>query len=76
MQIGMLWYDNDPELDLLTKVEHAANYYSEKYGHVPTICCAKPETLGDNHPEEVAGIRLQPMESVLPDHFWIGTSRP
>ena len=45
MNIGMLWFDNDPKLNLDTKVERAVAYYRDKYGKTPTLCFVHPTML-------------------------------
>lgn len=48
MNIGMLWFDNDPKADLPAKIERAANYYQNKYGKRPTLCFVHPSHLPAN----------------------------
>jgi hypothetical protein len=85
MNIGMLWFDNDPKVNLDTKIERAALYYARKYGRNPTLCFVHPSMLGNTNPKnEAASPALQKREliggsievrsnrSVLPNHFWIG----
>jgi len=48
MNIGMLWFDNDPKVNLDTKIERAAIYYAKKYGKNPTLCFVHPSMLGNN----------------------------
>jgi hypothetical protein len=45
MNIGMLWFDNDPKAGLDVKVERAAAYYRNKYGRKPTLCFVHPSML-------------------------------
>ena len=45
MNIGMLWFDNDPKAELTTKVERAAVYYLSKYGKSPNLCFVHPTML-------------------------------
>jgi hypothetical protein len=45
MNIGMLWFDNDPKVNLDTKIERAALYYAKKYGKNPTLCFVHPSML-------------------------------
>lgn len=82
MNIGMLWFDNDPKVSLDTKVERAAVYYRNKYGHNPTLCYVHP-TMLTRVVEEAAseekritstGVELRSNRSVMPNHFWIGMS--
>jgi len=42
MNLGMLWFDNDPKVALDIKVERAATYYRNKYGKTPTLCFVHP----------------------------------
>lgn len=71
MNIGMLWFDNDPKADLKVKIERAASYYRTKYGQAPNLCFVHPsmvpETQGKN-----GSIEIRTTRSVLPNHFWIG----
>lgn len=87
MNIGMLWFDNDPKTKLEDKIERAASYYREKYGSTPTVCFVHPsmikteKTIPENgNPESdiplliTRGLELRPNRSVLPNHFWIGVN--
>ncbi len=51
MNIGMLWFDNDPKIELAAKVKRAAQYYHTKYGKSPTLCYVHPSML-PNRPED------------------------
>lgn len=42
MNLGMLWFDNDPKVTLDVKVQRAAAYYRHKYGKTPTLCFVHP----------------------------------
>ena len=42
MDIGMLWFDNDKQSDLPSKIESAAEYYLTKYGIRPNVCFVHP----------------------------------
>ena len=45
MNIGMLWFDNDPRVGLELKVARAADYYCTKYGRKPDLCFVHPSML-------------------------------
>jgi len=45
MNIGMLWFDNDPKSNIDFKIERAAAYYRTKYGRAPTLCFVHPSML-------------------------------
>ena len=87
MNIGMLWFDNDPKVNLDAKIERAALYYTRKYGKNPTLCFVHPSMLanpatkngGESLPVQIkslaAGrIEVRSNRSVLPNHFWIGVN--
>jgi hypothetical protein len=77
MNIGMLWYDNDPKVDLTIKIQRAASYYQDKYGKSPNLCFVHPSML-PTQPEAAptgiksAGIDVRPNRAVLPNHLWMG----
>ena len=75
MDIGMLWFDNDPKLDLASKVKKAASYYISKYGEEPNMCFVHPSMIPG------AEITLGSMiicanSAMLPNHFWMGVQQP
>ena len=80
MNVGMLWFDNDSNSDLTSKVARAANYYAGKYGCHPNICFIHPsmalkdgENSSGEHKINAGDIEVRLTKSVLPHHFWIGT---
>jgi len=76
MNIGMLWFDNDPRTALTAKVSRASDYYRQKYGLAPDLCLVHPSMLGE-HPDLVEGyagkVAVRPNRAILPGHLWIGT---
>lgn len=79
MNIGMLWFDNDKERDLNTKVMRAADYYKKKYGNVPNMCYVHPSMLPvsqeiENKKRMAGNVEVRSAMTVLPNHFWIGVN--
>lgn len=78
MNIGMLWFDNDPKTEINSKIERAAHYYRDKYGKSPNLCFVHPSMIGVESPDTPAtitqsgDISVRTSASVLPNHFWIG----
>jgi hypothetical protein len=76
MNIGMLWFDNDPKVDLPQKVTRAADYYRKKYGEAPTLCYVNPAMLD----KDAAGkgekpavpVEVKSSATIMPNHLWIG----
>lgn len=73
MNIGMLWFDNDPKADIKVKIERAASYYRSKYGQIPNLCFVHPSMLPENAVKSDS-IEIRTTRSVLPNHFWIGVN--
>ncbi len=76
MNVGMLWYDNDPRTALTAKVDRAADYYRKKYGVVADLCLVHPSMLGEPNPDLGEGhagkIAVRPNRLIQPGHLWIG----
>ena len=81
MNLGMLWFDNDPNTDLGNKIKRAADYYHAKYGETPNICVVHPAMLGENggkgkkkkSPSTL--VELETSDTILPNHLWIGLQK-
>ena len=76
MDVGMLWFDNDPRTALTVKVERAADYYRHKYGRLPDLCLVHPSMLVKPQAGAVKGrggkVVIRPNRQILPGHLWIG----
>jgi hypothetical protein len=71
MHVGMLWFDNTPNITLKTKIEKAINHYRHKYHREPNLCLINPKMMGDEHPQ-IDSMTIRPYRPVLPGHLWIG----
>jgi len=71
MNTGMLWFDNDPQIDIRSKINRAIAYYQKKYGQTPDLCYVHPSMLPGNSIFST-GVDVQPDQMILPNHFWIG----
>ncbi len=69
MNIGMLWLDDDKKRPFEEKVKRAADYYREKYGRFPELCLVNNNMA---EKKKVGRIEVQPTQTVLPHHFWLG----
>lgn len=72
---GMLWFDNSDQRELAAKIERAARYYQTKYGARPTLCFLHPTMLLEEK-ATLEGMDIRTTNSVLPNHFWLGTADP
>ena len=75
MDVGMLWFDDDPKRGLEEKIARAVAHYRDKYGQAPTLCFVNPGTLNGG-PDVAAGVQVRSARSVLPNHFWVGVGDP
>lgn len=74
MDIGMLWFDNDPKSDLASKVTKAADYYRGKYGEEPNLCFVHPSMLPEKK-TKAGAVAIRVNNTVLPHHLWIGVQQ-
>jgi hypothetical protein len=74
MELGMLWYDNDPKTELAMKVIKAAKYYTEKYGTQPNMCFVHPSMVTSSS-TKVGTVIICGHKAMLPNHFWIGVHK-
>lgn len=81
MEIGMLWYDDDPKRTLEEKIARAVNFYRTKYGRDANTCYVHPSLLGDTIPEQtfrqvnVTGVKVKPNGTVIRNHMWLGVEQ-
>jgi hypothetical protein len=71
MNIGMLWFDNDPRADVSAKITRAAEYYQKKYGHQADLCYVHPSMIKDIN-LRAGAVVVRTTRSIMPNHFWIG----
>lgn len=76
MNVGMLWFDNDPKTTLTAKIARAADYYRQKYGRQPNVCFIHPSMMETVDSEKSASatskVTVRPYRPLLPGHLWIG----
>jgi len=75
MEVGMLWFDNDPKRSLPERIEKAAQYYFSKYGRDASVCYMNPKGDLNDLPGMVGEIRILSSKTILPNHFWIGIGK-
>ncbi len=80
MHVGMLWFDNTPDLSLKVRIEKAVEYYRRKYHQEPNLCLIHPSMLekeqarskGNSSLPNMGSMTVRPYGPVLPGHLWIG----
>ena len=71
MQEGLLWFDNNPELDLSDKVNLAAARYKSRVGRKATVCYVNFEEFDDTNCT-IGSVILRPAVHIRPNYLWIG----
>jgi hypothetical protein len=71
MHIGMLWFDNTPDIPLKMRIEKAVDYYRKKYHQEPNLCLINP-IMDNKEKTDFGQLTIRAYQSVLPGHFWIG----
>jgi hypothetical protein len=72
MDMGMLWFDDNPAISIVDKVTKAAAYYASKYGRKPTVCFVNPGMLGSVSVDKNSGIEIRTSRTIQNHHFWLG----
>lgn len=73
MNLGMMWFDNDPQTDLPQKIERAASFYHQKYGETPTLCMINPKMVEGSKIAKCS-LDVKTNQSILHHHLWIGVA--
>jgi hypothetical protein len=72
MKIGMLWFDNNPRMDIHQKIAKARAYYQEKYERVANMVFVHPSMVPTQDDITTPEYVVRPNRSIMPNHFWIG----
>lgn len=71
MDMGELWFDENPAVDLEFKVLQAARKFQHKYGQPPTLCLVHPSLLGGKQ-RRLGALKLRGQKRILLNYLWIG----
>ena len=70
MKEGLLWYDNQGNIDLKERIMSAVKFFESKYGYLPKKCFVNPATLEE--PLEMdRKIKVFPNDRVIVNHIWL-----
>jgi hypothetical protein len=72
MKVGMLWFEEGQDKDVVQRIERASEYYRTKYGHKPNLCFVHPDTIGHAENLQEVSLKIKASSTLLQDHFWIG----
>jgi hypothetical protein len=75
MNSGMLWYDNDPQSNLIKRIQTAAAYFIKKYGTKPDVCFIHPSMLAEEIIGEL-GMEVRKNYLIRPNYFWLESRKP
>lgn len=73
--VGMLWFDNDPKIDVQEKIAKARSYYARKFCMCPTWVEVNPAQIRGEESQRISDelkIAVRVSHKVMPNHFWLG----
>ena len=70
MKEGLLWYDNQGNIDLKERITYAVKFFEAKYGYLPKKCFVNPATL-EKPLEMDKKIKVFPSDRVIVNHIWL-----
>ena len=70
MKEGLLWYDNQENVDIKERIASAVKFFESKYGYLPKKCFVNPVTL--EKPLELdKKIKVLLNDRVIVNHIWL-----
>ncbi|MBN2048228.1 MAG: hypothetical protein JW750_10335 [Anaerolineaceae bacterium] len=70
---GMLWFDQNQQLNVQQQLEQAVNDYKEWYGKRPNVVYIHPSLF--EHCQRLGRkmkLQLNPSDLLQPGHLWLG----
>ncbi|MCB9098024.1 MAG: hypothetical protein H6632_00680 [Anaerolineales bacterium] len=71
---GLLWFDSDPNRNIVDKINQAAQHYRQKLAQMPTVCYVNIQDFDENC-SEINGIMLKPKSNILRHHYLVGVEQ-
>lgn len=68
VNVGWLWFDDDPKTSLDDKLGRAEARFRHKFGRSPRVCYVSSQALNGQEPGCV-GLQVRSACNVLPGHF-------
>lgn len=68
VNLGWLWFDNDPKTSLEEKVGQASARFRQKFGCPPRMCYVSQKALAESQPAP-GSVQVRAASNVLPGHF-------
>ncbi len=68
VNLGWLWFDDDPKTSLDEKVTLASTRFRQKFGRLPRVCYVSQKVLGDLQLAP-SHVQVRTASNVLPGHF-------
>ncbi len=75
MEVGLLWFDDNEDKSLKTKVNEAMAAYCARprfAGKTPNTCYVHPSVLPENQEVRLTGVRVVATATVAPYHLFVG----
>lgn len=68
IDLGWLWFDNDPKTNLEEKITQAAGRFQQKFGQPPRLCYVNERALAEQQ-TTCGRTRVLSAKNVLPGHI-------
>jgi hypothetical protein len=68
VNLGWLWFDDDPKTSLDEKVALASTRFRQKFGRLPRVCYVSQRVSGDLQ-LALDHVQVRTASNVLPGHF-------
>jgi hypothetical protein len=68
VNLGWLWFDDDPKTSLEEKVSLASARFRQKFGRAPRVCYVSLTALGETQPAP-GPVQVRGASNVLRGHF-------
>ena len=75
MEVGLLWFDDNKNKSLETKVDEAVAAYCAKprfAGKIPNTCYVHATMLSESQEVRLNGVRIAGTSTIPPHYFFVG----
>jgi hypothetical protein len=62
-----MWYDDNPKVSVLTKIEQAVDAFTERFAMAPNVVL-----VNETQAAEFGGIQVRSADYVRRNNFWVG----
>lgn len=71
MQLGLLWFDDDPARSVDDKIMRAVMRYERKHGIRPNVCQVNPAQYKEVEHKPIE-VKVKQAKHIMVNYFWVG----